>query len=87
MDTALNAQNYDGNTPLHLAFMNITNNRWENYFKIIKLLVDAGADLNIRNNNNQTPLDIFILNSKDYPTEKWRRQVLSYTISKMPNFK
>jgi len=45
----LNVQNEFGNTPLHFAALNRKN-------ECVKILVAAGADTKVKNNNNQTPL-------------------------------
>jgi len=44
----LNHQDNNGDTPLHLAVKNQN-------FEIIKFLVEHGADLSIKNEQNQTP--------------------------------
>ena len=42
---------FDGGTPLHIAAT-------INHLEIIRLLVENGADLHIRDNNRNTPLDL-----------------------------
>lgn len=49
----INSQNVDGNTPLHLAVIN-------ERFDMAAILVEAGADINIKNNNGLTPIDILL---------------------------
>lgn len=49
-----------GDSPLHTAVRN------ELPLSTVKALIDAGADLTIKNNNNRTPLDIAKLEEMDY---------------------
>merc|ERR1711964_633482 len=52
----LNEQDFWGSTPLMLA-VNHWWGEWPNAFAVIQLLVEAGADLNIRDNDGGTVLD------------------------------
>lgn len=44
----INVEDYDGNTPLHYTIFN-------NNLKVLKILLDAGADPIIKNNDGYTP--------------------------------
>ena len=50
MGAKANLQNYDGDTPLHLAA------RYEMEY-IVKLLLDYNADVNIANKKDETAID------------------------------
>ncbi len=47
----INQTDPDGNTPLHYAVS-------KNNLAIVQMLIDAGADQNIKNNNRETAIDI-----------------------------
>ena len=47
----MNRQTDGRDTPLHIAA------RLYNYTEIVRLLLDNGADINLKNNKNKTPLD------------------------------
>jgi ankyrin repeat protein len=53
--TTINAQDNNGNTPLHYATRAIGRHD-ELYSPVLKLLCDRGGDSSIRNNKGQTPL-------------------------------
>jgi ankyrin repeat protein len=44
---------YDGDTPLHLV-------AWRNDLEAVRLLIDAGADVNARGEMDETPLHIAV---------------------------
>ncbi|CAL1280181.1 unnamed protein product [Larinioides sclopetarius] len=48
-----------GNTPLHLAVLNVTENR-----EIVTELIEAGADVNVKNCYGNTPLDFAVIYRK-----------------------
>ncbi len=50
-DADINAQNAQGNTPLHLALQ-------YGHVDIVQTLLNAHADYTVRNTRNQTPLDV-----------------------------
>jgi hypothetical protein len=59
----VNAQDQDGNTPLHLIAMNKFCKNYKNKYQIIRELENnlkkiKKADITIKNNNNLTPYDI-----------------------------
>lgn len=47
----LNLKNMHGQTPLHLAYIN-------NFSNIIKLLIESGSNIDIKDNNNFKPKDL-----------------------------
>lgn len=55
--TIINIQNLEGNTALHNAIMT-THHGFEKSLNKLKILIDNGADLFIKNNNKQNPLDL-----------------------------
>lgn len=59
----LNIKNNDGNTPLH-NLVKQTNN-----IDLVKLYIQNGAKPNIKNNKNQTPIDIAKADNKDALTK------------------
>lgn len=56
--TALNVQNEYGDTPVNaLAYMYCHGNKNERNYELMKLMLDNGADLNIKNLNGMRPMD------------------------------
>lgn len=51
----INQKNYEGNTPLFLALMHLTN---ESKIRFIEVLLKKGSDLNLKNKQNQSILDL-----------------------------
>ena len=50
----INLKNFEGNTPLHLALLNKNQNQ-----KIIDILMDFNPRLDLKNNKDQIPFDLF----------------------------
>lgn len=59
----INIQNHRLNTPLHLASLKCD-------LALVKLLVDAGADLTLKNKQGYTPLDLVQLNTDSNKQDK-----------------
>lgn len=62
----VNAKDTDGNTALHIACSNLTNGS-----SIVKILLELGADINLENNEGDTPFnctfhDMYRNNADDY---------------------
>ncbi|XP_019543489.3 transient receptor potential cation channel protein painless [Aedes albopictus] len=74
---------YQNRTPLHLIFEAIDASNWSDAFECVKALLKNGADINIPNGDNRTPLGVFVKNSKGWKTngENWRKDVLEYCLS------
>ena len=51
-----NLEDYDGNTPLHIAALNGHSN-------VCKTLIEGGVQKNLRNNNGKSPLNFAALKS------------------------
>lgn len=56
-ENSLNLVNTEGNTPLHWAALN-------SHVNLVRLLLEHGADINIKNNADQTPFDEAVANEK-----------------------
>lgn len=54
-----NFKSHLGNTPLHLAVLNVAENE-----PIVEALIEAGADVNVRNCYKNTPLDFAVIYRK-----------------------
>jgi ankyrin repeat protein len=55
----INSQDNKGNTPLHLAVMNVQHySSWHPYHNVIRILLDYGALTTIKNNEGRSVLDI-----------------------------
>jgi len=63
----MNDQDIDGFTPLHLAAnLNAGNKKFTCYLSVAKLLVETKCDVNIQNQDGNTPLhDAYRQGSKD----------------------
>ena len=57
-DRLINSQDNEGNTPLHLACMIKTIKRDAELSLLVRLLLSCGADVNITNNEKQTPVEL-----------------------------
>lgn len=76
----LNVQ-YQGRTALHLLFDLINGDNWRNVFGCVQLLIDAGANLNIPNEDNRSALGVFVKDSKrKAASEPWREEVVRYCL-------
>ncbi|XP_065095518.1 transient receptor potential cation channel protein painless isoform X2 [Ochlerotatus camptorhynchus] len=73
---------YQDRTSLHMLFEVIDQNNWSNVFLCIKVLLKNGADFNIPNDDNRTPLGVFVKNSKSWKTksEFWRKEILEHCL-------
>lgn len=73
---------YQDRTALHMLFEVIDEQNWKNVFECIKVLLENGADFNIPNNDNRTPLGVFVKNSKNWKakSEFWRKDILEYVL-------
>ncbi|XP_065073185.1 transient receptor potential cation channel protein painless-like [Ochlerotatus camptorhynchus] len=73
---------YQNRTPLHMLFEKIDDSNWENDYECIKVLLEKGADFNIPNAENRTPLGVFVTSSKNWKTnaEFWRKEILVYCL-------
>ena len=67
----VNAQDQDGNTPLHHAC-------WNENLELVKILVKNGADVNKENIDDTTPLGIVA----DYDEEGDKKKIYDYLMSK-----
>ncbi|XP_033126941.1 uncharacterized protein LOC117124732 [Anneissia japonica] len=56
----VNLQDEDKETPLHILLE--AKHKFRDHLDIARLLLDAGADVNIKNEHNQTPCDLYIEN-------------------------
>jgi len=63
----MNDKDRDGFTPLHLAAnLNAGNKEFTRYLSVAKLLVETKCDVNIQNEDGNTPLhDAYLQGSKD----------------------
>ncbi|XP_065073025.1 transient receptor potential cation channel protein painless-like [Ochlerotatus camptorhynchus] len=75
-------ETYQNRTPLHMLFEKIDDSNWKNDFECIKVLLEKGADFNIPNAENRTPLGVFVISSKNWKTnsEFWRKEILEYCL-------
>ncbi|XP_062555567.1 transient receptor potential cation channel protein painless isoform X2 [Armigeres subalbatus] len=73
---------YQDQTPLHMLFEVIDQNNWSNTFECVKVLLKNGADINICNDDNRSPIGVFVKNSKNWRTksEFWRKDILEYCL-------
>ncbi|XP_065073026.1 transient receptor potential cation channel protein painless-like [Ochlerotatus camptorhynchus] len=73
---------YQNRTPLHMLFEKIDNSNWENDYECIKVLLEKGANFNIPNAENRTPLGVFVISSKNWITksEFWRKAILEHCL-------
>ncbi len=55
----VNAQDEDGNTPLHYAIIPNSDEELERN-KVVDLLIANGADLTLKNNKGQTPIEYLV---------------------------
>jgi|JI10StandDraft_1071094.scaffolds.fasta_scaffold25972_3 ankyrin repeat protein len=58
----INQKNYEGNAPLFLALMHLTS---ESKIRFIEVLLKKGADLNLKNKQNQSVIDLIRVDLKD----------------------
>lgn len=72
---------YQERTGLHLLFESISNDNWREAFDCIQLLIDRGADLNVPNEDNRSPVGVFVKDSRrKVASEQWREEVLQYCL-------
>ena len=70
----VNAQNYRGQTPLHIAFR-------EGNVEVVRCLIQAGADLDVRDDFYNTPFHCYISDEKKYKYKyddhysEWKRLI------------
>ena len=55
----VNDKNWEGNTPLHVMMTKIDLKQEDFNKKMVKLLVDNGAKVGLKNDKNETPLEIY----------------------------
>ncbi|XP_001652261.2 transient receptor potential cation channel protein painless [Aedes aegypti] len=74
---------YQNRTALHLIFEVIDKSNWSDAFECVKVLLKNGADINIPNGDNRTPLGVFVKNCKTWKanSEYWRKDILEYCLN------
>ncbi|XP_053693887.1 transient receptor potential cation channel protein painless [Sabethes cyaneus] len=74
---------YQEQTALHLLFERLNNDNWKRVFVCIQLLIQSeAASVNIPNDDNRTPVGVFVKNSKNWQknSEDWRKEILQYCL-------
>ena len=58
----VNAQDFQGNAPLHMAMLRLAQepDNYEEYKRILKELLFSGADRNLKNHQGQTAADLLL---------------------------
>ncbi|XP_055593859.1 transient receptor potential cation channel protein painless isoform X2 [Uranotaenia lowii] len=74
---------YQDQTALHILLDRIDDLNWKKIFSCVKLLLQAGANINIPNEDNRSALGVFAKNSKNWTqkNEYWRKDVLEYCLN------